>query len=108
MSETITVVANETLEVKITMSPPKPEPRGLAGFDTEEQLDDERVSSVTAGGPAERAGIAIGDVLVDVDGRKARGGSVELIERRGPGAIVKLKLERDDKELSVTLTLGTP
>ncbi len=107
-TETINLVADQTLEVKITMRPHKPVPRGVAGFETEPQLDEEHVSLVKAGGPAERAGLAVGDVLLEVEGRKASGESIALIESHGPGATVKLKIERDDKERTITLTLGTP
>ncbi|MFB7632778.1 S41 family peptidase [Streptomyces sp. NPDC056149] len=80
------------------------------------QRDDGRitVSRVQPGGPAERAGIAVGDRLDAVDGRPARGRPVtETVGRlRGdgpdgsgaaPGTPVRLDLDRGARHWSATL-----
>lgn len=105
--QTITVVANETVEVRITMRAVAPPPRGNAGFATEIQLGEILVASIVAGGPAERAGLAVGDVLLELDGVKFGPyyDPVPQIQQEGPGAVVKLTIERDDKPRTITLTL---
>jgi len=105
----VTVIANQVVEVTVVLRGPPDRPHGVAGFEVEAQLDDVLVASIVAGGPAERAGLAVGDVIVEADGNKPWSNRfVEVLERKGPGATVKLVIERDDKQRTVTLTLGAP
>ena len=67
------------------------------------------ISEITAGGPAEAAGMKSGDVIVKVDGR-AVGSNTDLvvaIRDHKPGDSVKLTIERDGDTEEVTLTLGS-
>lgn len=61
------------------------------------------------GGPAARAGVRKDDVITTLGGR-AVDGKAEMVqavlERSPPGTKVTLALERDDKELTVELTLA--
>jgi serine protease Do len=55
------------------------------------------VGTVVAGGPAARAGIRTGDVILEINGRKVSG-SVELrnaIAIRSPGSVASLRISRD-------------
>jgi putative serine protease PepD len=63
---------------------------------------------VTPGGPADLAGIEPGDVVVAVDGRPVDSFEefVVLIRSRTPGDQVELSVEREDADLTVTVTLG--
>jgi serine protease Do len=66
------------------------------------------VAEVTKGGPSERAGLKAGDVIVEFD-RKAIKDSADLpqqVARVAPGTTVPVKILRDGKELSLTLTVG--
>jgi serine protease Do len=66
------------------------------------------VSDITAGSPADQAGIKVGDTIVSVDGKEVKNGDelVSEIASRKPGTKVNLGLIRSGKkqELSVTVT----
>ena len=66
------------------------------------------VSSVTAGGPAAAAGLAPGDVLVAVDGRKVADATelIVAVRSKTPGDTVRLTVDRDGRSSEVTVTLG--
>ncbi|RPK80924.1 putative periplasmic serine endoprotease DegP-like precursor [Streptomyces sp. ADI97-07] len=66
-------------------------------------------SAVTADGPADKAGIATGDIITAVDGRRVHSGEELIVKIRAhrPGDRLDLRLTRDGKDLSVTLTLGS-
>jgi S1-C subfamily serine protease len=66
------------------------------------------VQDVTSGGPADRAGIEPGDVVVAVDGEKiasaaALGGA---IRQHKPGDEVEIEIDRDGERITVHATLG--
>jgi putative serine protease PepD len=66
------------------------------------------IPEVASGGPAARAGIEVGDVVVEMDG-KAVSDSDDLVARirdHQPGDKVTLKVVRDGRERTVTITLG--
>jgi serine protease Do len=66
------------------------------------------VAEINKGGPAERAGIKTGDVIVEFD-RKEIKDSADLplqVARVAPGRTVQVKVLRDGKELMVPLTVG--
>ncbi|HMK38773.1 MAG TPA: PDZ domain-containing protein, partial [Bacteroidota bacterium] len=72
--------------------------------DTEGSL----VGDVTAGGPADKAGIKRGDVIVSFDGRKVEN-SVQLrnlVADAEPGSAAKVGLLRDGKMSEVRVDLG--
>ncbi len=66
------------------------------------------VSSMTPSGPADLAGIKIGDVIVECEGE-----SVETVDdinkiknKKSPGEQIKLKIYRKDKYIDINLILG--
>jgi serine protease Do len=67
------------------------------------------VSDVTTDGPAEKAGVKPGDVVIGVDDRVLVDNSElsRYIASRPPGATVRLKLLREGVEKSISVTLGT-
>lgn len=67
------------------------------------------VAQVVPKGPADRAGVKTGDVLVKVaDGKVASAAEVKrALERSKPGDSVKLQVRRAGKELTLTLELGS-
>ncbi len=67
------------------------------------------VTGVTKDGPAQRAGIAKGDIIMEFDGKKARFESilVKLIRSKNIGDEVKVKIFRDEEVLIADLTLAT-
>lgn len=110
----IEVIARQTVRPQFVAEraddTPIAERSGASGMTLEDQLDDVYVSEVVPNGPAARAGVLVGDVLLEVDG-KAMGRyhselAMDLIES---GAAERtLVLERDDKRVTVTLKLATP
>ncbi|MGW4159565.1 S1C family serine protease [Streptomyces sp. NPDC004788] len=66
-------------------------------------------SSVTPGGPADKAGIEPGDVITKVDGQRVHSGEELIVKIRShrPGDALELTLTRNGKEQTKTLTLGS-
>jgi S1-C subfamily serine protease len=67
------------------------------------------VAEVTAGGPAEAAGIRPGDVITELGGRPVVGPDelATLVRDRAPGDRVEVRYRRGSEERSATATLGT-
>ncbi|WP_426404179.1 S1C family serine protease [Streptomyces sp. R-07] len=66
-------------------------------------------ASITAGGPAAKAGLRPGDVITKVDGQRVHSGEELIVKIRShrPGDRLELTLTRNGKELTKTLTLGS-
>jgi serine protease Do len=66
------------------------------------------VQSVTAGGPAAKAGMQASDIIVGVNGQKLTDGDelVQTISAAQPGTTVDLKVLRDGKTVSVPVRIG--
>jgi serine protease Do len=66
------------------------------------------VASVTAGQPADKAGIKAGDIIVSIDGRNIKDGDdlVNDISARKPGTTVKVGYLRNGAQQSATVTIG--
>jgi putative serine protease PepD len=63
---------------------------------------------VVPGGPADKAGIQPGDVVVAVDGKPVADSSelIVAIRARAPGDTIRLTIERDGRKQTVPVTLG--
>ncbi len=66
------------------------------------------VNSVNPGGPADRAGVKTGDVIVQLNGKDVTDANKLRNEVAGlmPGTVVTLSIVRDGKPLDVRVTLG--
>ncbi len=66
------------------------------------------ISSVTPGGPAEKAGLKNGDVIVSIDGRNIKDGDdlVNDIASRRPGSSVRIGYMREGKAADAAVTIG--
>jgi Do/DeqQ family serine protease len=94
--------------------------RGWIGVEVQEitppiaesfKLDDTRgalIAGVLRGGPADKAGIKPGDILVDVQGKPVAdpAGMLNLIAALAPGQPAKLKLKRQGRDVEATITVG--
>src|SRR5690606_81572 len=73
-------------------------------------VDDDRggaiVSQIVPGGPAARAGIQEGDVVVAVDGHRIHEGRElqRAVLRKGVGKSLRLEVLREGKKRSITVT----
>lgn len=73
--------------------------------------DPVHVTEVSSGGPADEAGVRVGDQLLEIDGRPVSNFLdfyVSVLERRGDDSL-RLKLGRDGRTFSITVKLeGVP
>ncbi len=67
------------------------------------------VTAAYANGPAARAGLQPGDIIVAIDGEPARDGrtSMNQVARVRPGERIDLNVLRNGKSLTLTATVGT-
>jgi PDZ domain len=67
------------------------------------------VELVVPGGPADDAGVMIGDVITSVGGRTvtSAGSAVSAIDAQHPGASVVFGIERFGQSMTLTVTLGS-
>lgn len=99
------IVEGQTAHVDLVVRPLRPRP-SRAGFQLERQFMDVVVASVEPGGPADKAGVMVGDYLVSAAGMMpVQYLSLQDFEELSPGTVVQLTLERGDKQLTVSLTL---
>ena len=66
------------------------------------------IAGVLRGGPADRAGVKPGDVLVEVQGKPVADptGMLNLIAALAPGQAAKVKLKRQGQDVAATITVG--
>ncbi len=66
------------------------------------------VNQVTAGGPADKAGLKPNDVIVSVDGQSIKDGNalVENISPRKPGSTASIGYLRNGQKMSTTVTIA--
>ncbi len=66
------------------------------------------VDSVAPGGPAEKAGLKMGDVITAIDGKSVKGMEDLTLDviAHAPGSTVKLDVVRNSKPMEITATLG--
>ena len=71
--------------------------------------DGAEVGELTTGGPAEEAGIRVGDVITALNGRQVADSTelVVAIRSYAPGESVEIDLERNGQQQTVTLVLGS-
>ena len=66
------------------------------------------IAGLLRNGPAEKAGVKVGDILLEVDGQTVRNtaGMLNLISQLKPGAQADLKFLREGKEISLKVQVG--
>ncbi len=66
------------------------------------------VQRVTTGGPADKAGLKVGDIITTIDGRSIKDGDdlVTEIASRRPGSTIRLGFLRDGKQSDTSVTIG--
>jgi serine protease Do len=66
------------------------------------------VANVSKDGPAERAGVKVGDVIIEFDGKEIKdSGELPIVVARTPvDRKVRMKVLRDKKELQLSVTVG--
>jgi putative serine protease PepD len=78
-------------------------------LDQSYQGDGARVQEVTAGGPAEAAGLEAGDVIVEFDGQPVADATSLIVDIRSmqPGDEVSISVQRGGSTEDLTITLGS-
>jgi putative serine protease PepD len=84
---------------------------GYLGVSTRDPGDNSRgaeIVDVVTGGPADKGGIEIGDVITDVDGKEVigSGGLVGVLRELAPGTKVTVTVERGGNPQKLSVTLG--
>jgi S1-C subfamily serine protease len=66
------------------------------------------ISGVMRGGPADKAGVRTGDILIEVDGRPIPNTAtmLDVIAQITPGAVGRFNFVRDGREVSLPITVG--
>jgi serine protease Do len=66
------------------------------------------VQQIQPGGPAEKAGLKTGDIIISIDGRSIKDGDdlVNEIASRRPGSSIRLSYLRDGKQADTTVAIG--
>jgi serine protease DegQ len=66
------------------------------------------IAGVLRGGPADKAGVKPGDVLVEVQGKPVADPTsmLNLIAALPPGAPAKMKLKRQGQDVDATINVG--
>ena len=66
------------------------------------------ISDITAGSPAEQAGLKVGDTIISIDGKNVKNGDelVSDIASRKPGSKVTLGFVRNGKKQDTTITVA--
>jgi hypothetical protein len=106
-----TVIARQTVTVELTAQREGGGRQRNLGMELANQLSDVVVTTVTPSGPAATAGIAVGDIVVSVDGHKVGRYEADLIQKQleYEGSLTPtIVLERGDTEVTVTLKLAPP
>ncbi|CAM2010902.1 PDZ domain-containing protein [Acanthopleuribacter pedis] len=88
-------------------SAPAPAARGIFGFNYEISGGYVRLTAITPGGPAARAGLAAGDWLLSVDGRNLSGLSLDTAKRALAGQAGQrhnLLMQRGNQKWNVQIT----
>jgi len=103
----IAVVADQTVHVEIESYPTPPSTRHHAGLELEGQLGEVMVKSVEKGGPADQAGVLVGDIIQKINGAAAPSRLSYALNEIEYAARPKLDIERGNKQLVLTLTFAT-
>ena len=89
-----------------------PAPVAFLGVSTTETQDGSggaQVVNLVSGGPAQKAGIAVGDLIVTFDGKPVSSADTlsGLVQARQPGDTVQVVVERNGASRTISVTLGT-
>ena len=66
------------------------------------------INEIVRGGPSDKAGIQLGDVLVSIDGKQISDprGAVDIVTGIPPGSTSKLMLKRKGQDIELAITIG--
>ncbi len=81
---------------------------GVSSQDSIGSTSGAEIVDLVAGGPADRAGVEIGDIITELDGKSVFGSGelVRLLKELAPGTRVTVTVERDGRSQELSVTLG--
>jgi putative serine protease PepD len=67
-----------------------------------------KIEQLTVNGPAEKAGLKVGDIVIGVNGRQINSATdlTSMIRQQRAGATVSIQLKRDGQTLTISVKLG--
>ncbi|MFP6737576.1 MAG: PDZ domain-containing protein [Planctomycetota bacterium] len=93
----------------ISVAPRGLKQRGILGISFSQREDSARLGQVFPGTGAAKAGLKVGDEILEIDGKPVSSGRevAELLGRKVPGDKVHLKIRREDKDLEIDAKMGS-
>jgi uncharacterized GH25 family protein len=104
----VRVVADQANRVDLLADPAETHQRGYPGITFEDQLGEVMVRTVASGGPADRAGFVVGDIVLKIDGNAVGPMGSEFLNDPSAwwaGLSVTITVERGDVEMTLQLTV---
>jgi serine protease Do len=95
---------------RIPAGPRPGQPQGWLGVSLGDADSGVGIDNIVVGSAAEKAGLKAGDCIQSIDGiaMKTIEQVRETISSHAPGQAIKLKIQRDKKDLELSATLGQP
>ena len=92
----------------VSVAPRGLKQRGILGIAFSQREDSARLGQVFPGTGAAKAGLKVGDEILEIDGKPVSSGRevAELLGKKVPGDKVHLKIRREDKDLEIDAKMG--
>ena len=93
----------------VSVAPRGLKQRGILGISFSQREDSARLGQVFPGTGAAKAGLKVGDEIIEIDGKAVSSGRevAELLGKKVPGDKVHLKIRRQGKELEIDAKMGS-
>lgn len=93
----------------VSVLPRQLKQRGILGIAFAQREESAKIGQVFPGTGAEKAGLKVGDEIIEIDGQNVESGRVvaEILGKKMPGDPVRLKIKREEKDLDIQATMGS-
>ena len=93
----------------VSVAPRGLKQRGILGIAFSQREDSARLGQVFPGTGAAKAGLKVGDEILEIDGKPVSSGRevAELLGKKVPGDKVRLKIKREEKNLDIDAKMGS-